>query len=223
MHIQVPWEQSLAKGTATRILDRFDITFNKPMQHIKVLDFGCGFGRYLQSFAEIFEKENLSGTEVNDENIIQVRKMGFKCYTLNPEKAILPFDNDSFDMVFSSNVIEHIPNTLYKSYLGEIKRVLTSGGKFIVGTPNYPIKRLYDVEKAFKTKLYRYYFFDDPTHCNKLSFDILQKDLESAGFKNIELRPTLMPFAKYIRVFGSQKIKNKYKFLGDKIIGCCEA
>tara|TARA_R110000868_G_scaffold400291_2_gene674577 strand:+ start:200 stop:745 length:546 start_codon:yes stop_codon:yes gene_type:complete len=178
MKITVPWEQPLANGTAFRILEKFDIEFDKPLEDVRILDFGCGFGRYLKAFNEIFKKENLYGTEINNENIIQVRQLGFQCFSLDPENAILPFENYFFDVVFSSNVIEHIPNHHYIKYLDEVKRVLKPQGKFVVGTPNYPIKRFFDFEKAFRTKLYKYYFFDDPTHCNKLSFNRLQNDLE---------------------------------------------
>ena len=44
----------------------------------------------------------------------------------------------------------------------------------------------------------------------------------NARFKNIDLRPTQMPFARYVRLLRSQTIKSRFKFLGDEIIGCCD-
>lgn len=49
----------------------------------------------------------------------------------------LPFDDESFDCVVSFQVIEHIKRD--KEFVGEVRRVLKRGGKFIVSTPNRPM------------------------------------------------------------------------------------
>lgn len=46
----------------------------------------------------------------------------------------LPFESDTFDLVFSEYVFEHLPNP--QSALDEINRVLRSGGSFVVLVPN---------------------------------------------------------------------------------------
>ena len=47
------------------------------------------------------------------------------------------FENSSFDMVVSFQVIEHIENDI--NLVREVSRVLRAGGKFIVSTPNAPM------------------------------------------------------------------------------------
>lgn len=49
----------------------------------------------------------------------------------------LPFDDESFDCVVSFQVIEHIKRD--RAFVGEVRRVLKRGGKFIVSTPNRPM------------------------------------------------------------------------------------
>ena len=41
---------------------------------------------------------------------------------------IMPFESDSFDVVISTEVLEHVPNP--DAYLIEVKRVLKPGGIF---------------------------------------------------------------------------------------------
>lgn len=49
----------------------------------------------------------------------------------------LPFADESFDCVVSFQVIEHIKRD--RAFVGEVRRVLKRGGKFIVSTPNRPM------------------------------------------------------------------------------------
>jgi SAM-dependent methyltransferase len=46
----------------------------------------------------------------------------------------LEFEDRSFDFVYSFHVLEHIPN--YFQALGEMRRVLSEGGVYCIGTPN---------------------------------------------------------------------------------------
>ena len=46
----------------------------------------------------------------------------------------LQFDAGSFDLVYSYHVLEHVPD--YERALAEMRRVLSKGGHFCIGTPN---------------------------------------------------------------------------------------
>lgn len=48
--------------------------------------------------------------------------------------ANLPFGDETFDVVFADNVMEHLPEPL--AVLSEVKRVLRPGGMFLFKTPN---------------------------------------------------------------------------------------
>jgi SAM-dependent methyltransferase len=49
-------------------------------------------------------------------------------------RAVIPYDDDTFDVVFADNVMEHVadPATTFR----EIRRVLKPGGVFLAKTPN---------------------------------------------------------------------------------------
>jgi predicted SAM-dependent methyltransferase len=47
-----------------------------------------------------------------------------------------PFKDNTFDVVFSEHMIEHVPYALGQTMLKEIRRVLKPGGKVRIATPN---------------------------------------------------------------------------------------
>jgi len=94
-------------------------------------------------FAEKIPKMNLWGIETDPHRIEQLKEIGVNVLQIDPKvTTFIGIESNSFDFVFSSNVLEHIPYRQYLKYLGEINRVLVPGGAFLVGMPNYPFKRL---------------------------------------------------------------------------------
>jgi len=217
----MPWDEPLATKTKSNMLKMSGIDPEADNNTIRILDFGCGNGRYLDAYAEVIPQNNLYGTEVDSDRIQQVQAKGYQVKQLNPERAKLPYEDQFFDVVFSSNVIEHIPNDLYLEYLKEVQRVLVDNGRFVVGTPNYPIKRLYDIMTAFRRpQFFRYYLFDDPTHINPLSIFRLEADL-APYFKEVHLRPTRIPGQGRLAILRDEDFRYRWRILGYKIAGYC--
>ena len=103
----------------------------------RVLDFGCGTGYGTHRIAPGCER--IVGVDVSDEAIgeatrrFQASNLGYQ--RIAPaEEAPLPFDDDSFDLVLSFQVYEHLTDT--GAYLREVARVLTDDGTFICVTPD---------------------------------------------------------------------------------------
>jgi SAM-dependent methyltransferase len=104
----------------------------------RVLDAGCGSGGIALSFAE--ECELAVGLDIKN-------KFGKAGKRLSLERGIenaafvqgdgtgLPFESESFDLVLSHSVIEHVDSAV--RYLGECHRVLRPGGIFFLQTPPY--------------------------------------------------------------------------------------
>jgi len=103
-----------------------------------VLDAGCGSGGIAVSFAE--ECERAVGLDIKN-------KFGDAGRTLAAERGVanasfvqgdgtdLPFDSESFDLVLSHSVIEHVHSA--EAYLAECHRVLRPGGVLFLQTPPY--------------------------------------------------------------------------------------
>jgi|GEM_PF-1889437 SAM-dependent methyltransferase len=221
MTSRLPWDQPVSSGTAKKVLELCNIGPHTDLAHFRILDFGCGNGRYLEVFASCVPRSNLYGAEISADQVARVREKGFFCLQLDPKESYLPFANESFDVVFSSNVVEHIPRRLYLEYLLEIYRVLKRGGRFVVAAPNYPIKRLYDIKKAITSDFVHYYLFDDPTHCNKMSIFRLERDLSSLFKKEVYLEPTYIFFQHRIPFLRRKRVRHLLRMLGDKVSGYC--
>jgi ubiquinone/menaquinone biosynthesis C-methylase UbiE len=210
--MSLPWRQPLAQSTVNKVK-----VITNVQENDLVLDFGAGFGRYSDLFASIVGKENVYTVEVDQNSIIELEEKGYK-NILKPEKPKFPYPDNYFDVIFSSNVLEHIEKNEYEIYLKEIHRVLKPGKRFMVGIPSYPFKRVFDIKKAFKTKNYKYYLLDDPTHINKMNVLSLEKDLKKY-FSFVELQPSVILFENWLPLF--KKYRYRLRFFADKISGYC--
>lgn len=225
-HAAQPWKQvEIAEATVRTVFERLGIDSDSVRADARVLDFGCGNGRYMKTFTRLFSPSQIYGVDVNDEAFADLKDMGFHCAELPELAATLAYDDRSFDYVFSSNVIEHIPRSQYLGYLGEIFRVLKPGGVFAIGAPNYPVKRLFDLVSAWRYRaqpdMRRYYLFDDPTHVNPASVTRVASDLSAIGFVDIDLLATELPLQRYIAALRAEPMRRKFKMLGNKFFGNC--
>jgi ubiquinone/menaquinone biosynthesis C-methylase UbiE len=89
--------------------------------------------------------------------------------------------SSSVDVVFSSNLLEHLDDTELALCMKEVKRVLKNGGLFITMQPNYRL--------AYKT------YFDDFTHKKVFSDESLKGFLVSQGFDVLRSYPRFLPFS----------------------------
>ena len=97
-----------------------------------LLEVGCGEGRGI----ELLKHMTNSYTAV-DKIADVVNGLSKKYADVNFIRANippLPFEDNTFDMVISFQVIEHIQND--ELFLKEIHRVLRPGGKALISTPN---------------------------------------------------------------------------------------
>jgi SAM-dependent methyltransferase len=97
------------------------------------LDFGCGAGRLTQALASHFE--HAVGVDVAPgmlETARGLNRKGDRCeFVLNDEPDLRRFPDDSFDMVYSVLVLQHLPSDLQRRYAAELARVLVPGGLLV--------------------------------------------------------------------------------------------
>lgn len=95
------------------------------------LDLGIGTGLFTQILRE--KGFRVIGVDISEEMLKIARKRGFEVikHDLNDP---LPFENDSFDFVFSMTSIEFLKDP--KPLFNETKRVLKKDGKFLLITLN---------------------------------------------------------------------------------------
>ncbi len=103
---------------------------------LRILDVGSGRGKFLVAATKAGAKAE--GVEPYDKYIEMSRERGAKeGVSIRVQKGDaehLPFDNETFDFVNLSEVIEHVESP--ERSLSELKRVLKPGGFAYVSVPN---------------------------------------------------------------------------------------
>lgn len=92
----------------------------------KLLDFGCGAKPYKELFVNVDE---YVGVDFNSEG--HSHKDEVIDFYYNGE--VLPFENNTFDSIFTSEVFEHVFNL--KNILNELNRVLKIDGRVLITCP----------------------------------------------------------------------------------------
>jgi ubiquinone/menaquinone biosynthesis C-methylase UbiE len=104
-----------------------------------VLDVGCGVGN---GHALLVNRVGrLTGIDVSQRCIDRARENNPSVAYHTFEGSNLPFDDESFDVVFAISVFHHVPLTDRPTLTREIRRVLRSGGLFVIFEHN-PRNRL---------------------------------------------------------------------------------
>ncbi len=96
-------------------------------EHI-VLDIGCGEGKILEK-----NMERGYGIDINTTMVRKLQKDGFHVKEGNVTN--IPYEDNFFDVVHCSNIIEHLTPDDAQTMFREMKRVLKPGGEIILITP----------------------------------------------------------------------------------------
>lgn len=101
----------------------------------RILDIGCGDGTPLNYWREALDKKaETYGVEMNEDAAMIARQHGHVVSAKRIEEAGAELPRGHFELVYSSNVIEHVEDP--KSFLMTARDVLRSGGYAIIDTPN---------------------------------------------------------------------------------------
>lgn len=99
----------------------------------KCLDIGPGTGRWIQ-FLRQMGADHICGMDISDQAIKKCRPYCDTIEKVDIEKEPFPFDSNTFDLVTSFEVLEHLYDPMH--FLKEICRVITEDGLIIMTTPN---------------------------------------------------------------------------------------
>ena len=151
---------------------------------VRILDVGCGTGASLVDFKKIFGRSvEVYGVEVVHLQVDlakeKLRKYGFWAEVKWYDGQELPFEENYFDAVYSSDVLGHVQDA--RSWLGELNRVLKPGGALAMFSESKLGRHAYIRNFLFKQGLNI-----DPHaefHISLFSKNILREYLEAAGFE----------------------------------------
>lgn len=109
--------------------------------HSEILDIGCGKGTdvfmlnaLLKIFSPRFTAIDISPVSIEFANMLREIRGDQNCFFKVGNAEKLEFDDDTFDVVICSELIEHLPKP--EKCLTEIYRVLKTNGLAVITTPN---------------------------------------------------------------------------------------
>jgi len=153
----------------------------------RVLDIGCGRGRWLF----FYEKKHTAiyiGVEWSKDAVQVGERRRFK--VCQGSIAELPFEDMSFNLVNSTTVLMHLPYGLKEKAIAEISRVLKPTGKAILieGTWEDPSTHVYGLDTSEWEQKFRM--------CN---MRLVHKSGHCFNLSRIKL-PSLIPFRDFLAI-----------------------
>jgi len=148
----------------------------------RVLDLGCGTGRFVAALRDA--GADAVGVELAETALRRARANapGADLRLVEPDGS-LPLDHGSVDLVWCSEVLEHVADT--EHLLLEVRRVLRPGGRLLVTVP------FHGRVKGALIAVLRFDAHFDPLgqHLRFYTGGSLRSTLERAGFDAVQVRP----------------------------------
>ncbi len=119
--------------------------------NFKVIEVGCGPGYFLRCVERWFPKSEIYGLDIDESVIEFASKSVKKTKLISHDGQILPFPDNTFNVVCALQVVEHLEKP--ESFFTEANRVLKDKGILIIATPNpegVPAKMLKDKWQGFR-------------------------------------------------------------------------
>jgi ubiquinone/menaquinone biosynthesis C-methylase UbiE len=140
----------------------------------KVLDAGAGYCYFINNI-EVGEKYALD----SDREVLNYADDNVNKIVGNAEST--RFEDGFFDVIFSSNLLEHLSTNEILNTLNEFNRIIKEGGRVIIISPNF--------KYCFRV------YFDDFTHKSMITDNSLKDMLHANRFKVEKIMPRFLPFS----------------------------
>ncbi len=106
---------------------------NEQIESINFLDFGCGDGNSAIHFYNYFPNSTYNGIDISSESINVAKSLATNNTNFQTFDGMnIPFEDNTFDVIFTACVFHHIDFKLHQNLFKEIYRVLKPGGKFYI-------------------------------------------------------------------------------------------
>ncbi len=182
--------QNIQVKTFCRLINKY-ITSISPT----VLEIGCSYGFWL-NILSLNYKFKLYGVDIYNSIAPSLQN---KITFIQSDGCNLPFKDNTFDMVYSIDVIEHILDDIL--FLSENYRVLKNNGIAVLGTPNKMrlsaiIKLLLLHPNKYPLKI-KDQIFGSVTHIREYTFKQLLGLIKKTKFQIMEILPIYLGFTQY--------------------------
>ena len=177
-YFQVHFKETLQRDKVWKVIAGYLQRYIPPSS--KVLDLGAGYCNFINN-VKAKEKHAIDLFD----NIEEFAAKDVFIY----KQPVAKMDNlksSYFDIVFASNILEHLSSEELENTLLEIRRILAPEGKLIIIQPNF--------RYSFKV------YFDDYTHKQIFTADSLSSLLEAHNFTIQVRKNRFIPFTMQARL-----------------------
>jgi SAM-dependent methyltransferase len=129
------WIQGRCLALLSKVRARIVFRFAGSIEGKRVLDFGCGDGKFSSLLLEC-KPSFLAGVDISEAAVAFAKAHIPQGEFIAVAKPPLPFESGSFEALFCLDVIEHIPDDEAAPWKKELLRVLRQGGKLIITVPS---------------------------------------------------------------------------------------
>jgi len=147
----------------------------------QVLDVGCGTGTLaMEVQSRVGRAGRVAGVDPGTQQIARARRSAARRHVpIDFQIGMieqLPFSDQSFDVVFSTLMMHHLPASLKRQGLAEIARVLKPGGRLVIA----------DFKRKQERQAVRF-------HAGGSSMQDLAALVKEAGFEQVETEEMRLP------------------------------
>jgi SAM-dependent methyltransferase len=138
----------------------------------KILDFGCGFGQFISAFRQRGFSQ-IEGADIDEAAIQHGQDQGYIIHDLRKDSSLYEKNQEIYDYVLMSHVLEHFPKEEIIPQLVKIRGLLKRTGALIVMVPNA------------QSNTGCYWAYEDFTHFTLFTSGSLYHVLQAAGYSKV--------------------------------------
>jgi SAM-dependent methyltransferase len=142
--------------------------------NVRVLDLGCGNGRFLRALIDRGIK-NVKGIDISEDAVAACNEAGLPAEKVADLHLFAEREKGSFEIVLMLHVLEHIEKEGIIPTLRLVRQLIAPGGMLLIAVPNA------------QSPTGCYWAFEDFTHTTIFTAGSLLYVLKAAGFCSIEL------------------------------------
>jgi SAM-dependent methyltransferase len=188
---------------------RLEVIFNdflgdENLKNKELLDAGCGTGWFTK---KAIEKEAIvTSVDIAPKLVALTKEKNPSTNAVEASILLLPFVDNTFDYIISSDVIEHTHDP-YKA-TKELIRVLKPGGKICITVPNRTFW-FFSLKIAELFKLRNYQGLENWVHFYQFKKFLINNNINLISYKGIHLFPFIFSFLNPLLYLIDKKIENK--------------
>lgn len=145
---------------------------------LDLLEIGCGTGEFLVSASK--KQRSCTGVEISELKADQFPTAQNLAFNLMEGVRLPGLQDSSFDVVLTSQVLEHFHPDDVPLHLAEVYRVLRPGGRYVIDTPS-GLNGPHDISKGFDS-------IATGMHLKEWTYSELVPVIRRAGFVKIAVQ-----------------------------------